>query len=369
MNKPIRLGIIGFAHMHILDLVKSFFNHPEQFSWVGCADVPPVTESVSREPGTRCHIKGELADCYGISTVFEHYHHLLDEEPDVVLVTCENARHASVVCEILERGIHVILEKPMAMTLHEAENMVRAAKLNNTKLIVNWPTTWFPSFRLARQLVHDGAVGKPFRFYYRNKESLGPFSYGQNLTESEKAAEWWYQADMGGGAMADYIGYGCNLSRWFLGERAVAATAMKSNFMSLFSNVDDYSAAMLRYPTAMSILEGSWSTISSGCIPSGPVVFGEKGTLVADRRDPVVQIYLERNLSVPTKELMPGPLPKNRSDLALELLHHMETGEPIHETLDMTVNLDTMAAMDAVFQSATTGKHELIEPPSKEALS
>lgn len=359
MNEPIRLGIVGFAHMHILDLVKGFLKLPDRFRWVGCADVPPATEPLSSEPGTRRHVMAEVVNRCAIPRVFGDYHDLLDEKPQIVLVTCENARHAPVVCDILERGIHVILEKPMAMNLAQAQKMARTAKLHDTRLIVNWPTAWDPAFRLAQRLTRDGAVGRPLKFHYRNRESLGPFSYGQNLTDREKASEWWYQADMGGGAMADYIGYGCNLSRWFLGEGAVAATAIRANFMSHFADVDDYSAAMLRYPSAVALLEGSWATASGGGIPCGPIVFGEDGTLVTDRLSPTVSLYLGRHLKEPTHQYTPDPLPEDRADLALETLHHLETGQPLHEALDLAVNLDAMAAMDAAFRSAVSGKLEM----------
>ena len=51
---------------------------------------------------------------------------------------------------------------------------------------------------------------------------------------------------------------------------------LKANFNHRFGDAEDYASLMVRYPEAVSILEGTWNTISSG-YPSGPIVWGEKG--------------------------------------------------------------------------------------------
>jgi glucose-fructose oxidoreductase len=360
----IRLGIVGFAHMHIEQMVTSFQAMPETFSWVGCADVPPNTPSICMQSGTRGHVLNAVVKKCNIPRVYDNYTDLLDEAPDMVIVTAENARHPALVTEILNRGIHVILEKPMALALDGAVQMAKTAKANKVSLIVNWPTAWDPAFRLAQKLCLDGAAGKPFKFHYRNKESLGPFSYGQTMTGEEKSSEWWYQAEMGGGAMADYIGYGCNLSRWFFGERATSAFAVKGNYSSPFAEVEDFSAATVCYPSSLALLEGSWATYASGAVPCGPIVFGDAGTIVTDRLSPKVSVYQKRHHPQPTAEYQAEPLPADRANLALEVLRHLRTGEPLHDILDMPVNLDAVAAMDACFRSAESGKMETVEAPN-----
>jgi len=362
MNK-IRLGIVGFAHMHIEQMVTGFQALPETFAWVGCADVPPNTPSISTARGTRGQVLAAVVEKCGIPRVFDQYRDLLDESPDLVIVTPENARHPALVAEILNRGIHVVLEKPMALSLAGAVAMARAAGDGKAKLIVNWPTAWDPAFRLAQKLCRDGVVGTPCKFHYRNQESLGPYSYGQSLTDEEKRNEWWYQAEMGGGAMADYIGYGCNLSRWFLGERATSAFAWKANFASPFAEVEDYATATLAYPAAVALLEGTWATYASGAIPCGPIVFGESGTIVADRLCPEVRVYQKRHHREPTAQYQAEPLPGGRANLAQEVLHHLRTGEPLHAILDLPVNLDAVAAMDACFRSAASGRMEAVDAP------
>ncbi len=66
----------------------------------------------------------------------------------------------------------------------------------------------------------------------------------------------------GGGAFLDYCCYGACMASWFLGERPTAAYGLKANFASQYGDAEDYGAIMARYPEAVAILEGSWTTRS-----------------------------------------------------------------------------------------------------------
>ena len=187
----LRVGVIGFAQMHIVSMVDDFLKRPDRFAFIGCADIPPEVQPISTQPSGRISNQAAVLKKLGMDKPFADYAALLDERPDLVLVATENAYHAKVCCDALNKGCHVILEKPMCMSEAEARAMYAAAAQNKVKLIVNWPTTWYPSLRTAHKLIADGAVGAPFKFHYRNPESLGPFSYGQNMSVEEIMGEWW----------------------------------------------------------------------------------------------------------------------------------------------------------------------------------
>ncbi len=355
----LRVGIIGFAQMHITTMVESFLALPERFCLIGCADTADGLEPISTETGTRLGTRDAILKRCAPLREFEDYRDLLNERPDLVIVTCENSRHIDVVLDALSRGIHVIMEKPMAMTLGEAVRMEAAARLNRAVLLVNWPTSWMPAMRTAQRLAQAGAVGRVLRFSYTNAESLGPFSYGQSLSPLEKSREWWYQRALGGGGAVDYLGYGCLLSRWFLGERALAAMATARNFLTDFADVEDHATLVLRYARAQALIEGTWATFSSGHIPSGPIVYGDRGTIVADKKTGVVQLYTERFQATPSRVFENEPLPEGRDTLALEFLSALENGD-VHPTLSAALNVAAMAAMDAALRSIVSGKTELV---------
>ena len=211
------------------------------------------------------------------------------------------------------------------------------------------------------ELGFSGIIGDLQRFTYTNAESMGPFSYGQSLTDEEKMHEWWYHRRYGGGAAMDYLGYGCSMSRWMLGEKATAAFCMASNIACPFSEVDDHATAVISFPHARALVEGTWATYSAGHVPSGPILYGSAGTLITDRWDSKVYLYNERHQKTAARIFEASPLPEGRSNLAEEFLYAVENGGEVHPMLSPDINLDAMAAMDAALRSIESGKLEVVK--------
>ncbi len=358
--KKYRIGIIGFGQMHIQGLVNSFLAKPDTFEFMGCADtvtdLDPISDQPDTHPAVRRTVETKCAPLKGYASVAD----LLNDKPDLVLVASETSAHCSIICDALNRGIHVIVEKPMAMSYSEAQQMCYAAKKSGCVFIINWPTAWFPPFRLIGELGFSGIIGEVQRFSYTNAESLGPFSYGQTLTDEEKLHEWWYHRRYGGGGVMDYIVYGCNLSRWMLGEKASAAFCMATNITCPYADIEDHATVVLKYPHARALVEGTWATFSSGGIPSGPILYGERGTLVTDRKGTNVALYDARFLQAPAKIFEAEPFPEGRANLAEEFLYALKTGD-MHPLLSPWLNLDAMAAMDAALRSCESGKMEVVK--------
>ncbi|MBM3190590.1 MAG: Gfo/Idh/MocA family oxidoreductase, partial [Chloroflexi bacterium] len=218
MPKTYRVGVIGFAHMHVNALIDRF-NELPNVQWVACADTVPDTPSLSMERGTRGHCLKRAHEEVGIPKVYRDYRELLDKEPlDIVIFCPENARHGEVAEAIAAHGAHMITEKPMSASLSDALRMVRAARAHGVALLVNWPTTWSPAARKIKELIEGGAIGEVLEVKWRNGASMGPLAYGQQITDAEKGAEWWHQAAPGGGALLDYCCYGGCLARWYIGQ-------------------------------------------------------------------------------------------------------------------------------------------------------
>jgi glucose-fructose oxidoreductase len=364
MATTYRLGVIGFAHGHVRGLIDRFDELPN-VEWVACADTVPEVEPLSAKPTTRGANLKQAQEKTGIPKTYDDYHEMLDtEEFDIIIFCPENAKHAEVAEAVAAHGIHMVTEKPMADTLSNALRMARAAKANDVELMVNWPTTWNPAVRTMKELIDAGTIGDVWQIKYRNGGSLGALGYNKGedaLTDQEKASEWWYQTAPGGGAMLDYCCYGSCLSRWYIGEPAVAAWGMRANVSKHFSEADDNGIIAVRFPQAMALLEGSWSTVHRG-VRNGPIAYGTEGTLVADRQGGI-RVYTSRNYDVEAYDdyVEPAPLPEGRATPAEAFVHHLETGEPLHPTLEMMFNLDAMAILDAGIRSAASGKQEMVE--------
>ena len=142
MSKTYRLGIIGFGHMHINNVASLFADHA-QVEWTACADTVPAVPELRAAPYTRDWNRAHLIETLGIPQSYGDYHEMLArEELDIVIVTSENAQHPDVVEACTQAGVHVCVEKPMAMSLAHGLRMARACRAAGTTLVVNWPLTW-----------------------------------------------------------------------------------------------------------------------------------------------------------------------------------------------------------------------------------
>ncbi len=358
--------------MHVNALLDEFARLPS-IEWVGCADTVPAVPSISTKESTRAANLKRAIEVTKIPRRYDDYRVMLErEKPDIVIFCPENAQHAEVAEAAAQAGAHLVTEKPMAATLADAQRMARAARSNKVELMVNWPTTWSPAIRAVKELVAQGVIGSLWEVKWRNGASLGPLAYGtgaNEVTDKEKAAEWWHHSAAGGGALLDYCCYGACLSRWYIDQAPVSAMGMEANVASPYGDAEDNAVITVQFPKAIAILEGTWSTWHTGT-PHGPVLFGTRGTLVvANHADPktggptqAVEVYTSRGYAgAPDRLVFGEPLPSGRATPAEEFLHHLNTGDPLHPTLQVEHNLGVMAILDAGIRSASTGAREPVQ--------
>ena len=357
-KKLYRIAAIGFAHAHMRMNLEAFASCKDRVVFVAAADVKPRISSISEQRSTRIAGLHQAVNLYGFKK-YDDYNRLLDENKiDIALVCSENAFHPQVSEILLQKGIHVVLEKPMAADMSGALRITHAKGKSNAHVYTNWPSAWNNTIRKAKKMTDEGVIGRLYKFTYRNGDSLGPFSYGQTLTDKEKSLEWWYQSDVGGGAMLDYCSYGACMSCWFINQHPIEAFGLKANYNSPYGNVEDYATITVRFPSSVAILEGSWTTINTGIEP-GPILFGTEGTMVV-KQSGQLYIYKTRHKKEPDLIIEPEPLPIERNNLGKEILYHLDTGGSLFPMLDLELNLEAMSILDAGSRSANTKKMEAI---------
>jgi predicted dehydrogenase len=143
----------------------------------------------------------------------------------------------------------------------------------------------------------------------------------------------------------------------------LSVQCLKANLKRSFGAAEDNAAMLLRFPSAIGVIEASWTTFHSG-IPNGPIVYGSNGTIVVDGAD--VLVFRDRGAKTPSFVEKGDPLPSGRATIAEEFLHRLETGDPLHPTLAFPINLAAMAILDAGIKSAERGAAEPVarlKPP------
>ena len=358
-----RVVIVGFGHVHIND-VAAHFAENERIDLCACADITPIVEELKFAPYTR---KWNLDFCskkFNLK-VYDNWLEMLDtEEADLCIVNSENAYHVEITHECARRGIGVCIEKPMATSLADGLKMVRSCQTYDTLLMINWPITWNPGMHMVKTLIDEGAVGEIIEVKTRMGHTgpLGPGAKHRGIEETtapmtdvEKARTWWHQHSSGGGAMSDYCCYGGLLSYWFIGENPVSAMGMRINSITTMGDAEDNAVMCVRYPDCYAVLEATWTTYDHTF--KSPIVYGTKGAIVGDYKTGKVQIH---HIDGSVENVVNNPLPEKLTDVSFAYVHHMDTGEPMHFTLQPEFNLDVLAILDAGIRSANSNKMELV---------
>lgn len=203
------------------------------------------------------------------------YDELLGREGiTAALVFGSNKLSQDLAVRACERGLHCLVEKPMAATLDGAERMLAAARANGVRLMVNWPFVWWPPLRHGIAMAQAGELGRIWQVRYRAAHQ-GPVELGC----SRQFCEWLYDADLNGaGALMDYCCYGAVLADVLLGRpESVTGLRVRTGLKPDLS-LDDNAVLLLRYRDALATTEASWTQI--GQLTSyQTTIYGSSGTV------------------------------------------------------------------------------------------
>lgn len=197
-------------------------------------------------------------------------------KPDAVLAYNAISEHLSVVEACAPKGIHVMVEKPLAFSVTDAVRMKSLADQNRIQLLTNYETTWYATNQSIFARVNGNEIG-PIRKMVVHDGHNGPKEIGC----SEDFLKWLTDPEKnGGGAIIDFGCYGANLMTWLMnGKTPLAVTAVTRRYKpEIYPKVDDDATILVEYAGATGIIEASWNW------PYGIKdleVFGQKGYLQA----------------------------------------------------------------------------------------
>lgn len=283
---------INFDHFHMGDLL-AMAAETEGVEIVGLCDEQPerMQDAIKK---------------FGISQdrVFTDVHACLETtKPDLVILCPAAARHGEYVELVAPYNVHVIVEKPMAASLEEADRMIAAMEKTGKKLAINWPLAWYPPHVTSKRLIDEGVIGDVIEvhFYDGNR---GPLWHGADKIELEptaerKAASWFYKKEQGGGSLLDYLGYGTTLGTWFHnGKAPIEVTCMVDEPEGL--EVDEHSITIARYDVGLSKFETRWGTFTDPWTHQpqpkcGFVIVGRDGTISSYDYDKTIFVQTRKN--------------------------------------------------------------------------
>ncbi len=332
MAERIRVGVLGLTHDHIWGNLAALAQS-EQGVLVAAADLHP-------------ELRQEVTQRYPDTQVFDFYSELLDQvELDAVYIYADNRTSAELTELATARGLHVMVEKPMASTLAAADRMRRAAHAAGVQLMINWPNAWNPALQQAFRLIREGRIGDVFQVNYRSAHA-GP----RELGCSPYFSEWLYDPRLNGaGALMDYCCYGAAMACLLLG-RPSRVTAVSGRLRKIDLPAEDNAVLIMQHAAAISTSTASWTQI--GHLSSYvPMFYGSQGTLVVQGK----QLLLATNENENGEPVDVSPPPADERNSAEFFLSHIRSGKPIEGLCSPEVSLLAQEVLEAGLRSVEQG--------------
>jgi glucose-fructose oxidoreductase len=148
-SAPLRIGVAGLTHGH----VAGFFHSALTRSDVQIVGIAEADRSLFDRYAQQHHLDGALYFA-SLGEMIARAH------PTAVVVYTNTAEHRKVVEECARNGVHVMMEKPLAVSYRDALAMADAARSGKIQVLVNYETTWYASNNAAYNLVRQGALGE-----------------------------------------------------------------------------------------------------------------------------------------------------------------------------------------------------------------
>jgi len=251
---PLRVGIAGLAHGH----VSGFLNGGALVPAGGLLHRTDVQLVGIAEPDRQLFEKYRAHDHFAPELYFATVEDLISRtHPDAVLVFTSTFDHTRIVEACAKQHVHVLMEKPLAVSYHDALRMSKAAQAGNVHVLVDYETTWYSSNKAAYDLLAGGSLGDVRKVVVHDGHR-GP----KLIHVSPEFFAWLTDPKLnGGGALYDFGCYGADLMTWIMkGEAPKTVTGVTQQLQpELYPKVDDEANVILTYPSAVAILQGSWN--------------------------------------------------------------------------------------------------------------
>ena len=343
MAAPLRIGVAGLTHSHV--------------HWILGRPAKGDIELVGiAEPNKELAIRFLERHKLPMSLWYASLAEMIEKtKPEAVTAFGSIFQHLEVVKMCAPRGIHVMVEKPLAISTDHANQMQALAKKHNIQLLTNYETTWYATNHKAFEFSQQGALGKLRKIVVHDGHE-GPKEIGVN----KEFLDWLTDPKQnGGGAVIDFGCYGANLITWLNGgQRPVSVVAVLQRFKpDIYPNVDDEATIVLEFPEMQGIIQGSWNWPFAR---KDTEVYGATGYAIADNRSKL-RVRLKGDKEEKTETLEERAAPYNDPFALLAAVIKKEIILPPNDLSSLENNMIVVEILEAAIQSAKTGKKVMLQ--------
>jgi predicted dehydrogenase len=261
--------------------------------------------------------------------------------------------HPAVVEAAAARGMHVMMEKPLAVSNADAARIVRAAKSGRIQVFVNYETTWYQSHgKLWSMFKESQAVGP-----IRKMVALDGHSGPKAINVQPEFLAWLSDpVKNGAGALFDFGCYGANLMTWLMDNaRPIAVTAVTQQFQpSVYPRVDDEASILVEYPSAQGIIQASWNWPFNR---KDLEVYGASGLAIATGGNSLRAALPKQ----PEHAVTLDPLPADERDSISHLIAVARGARQPNALSSLENNIIVTEILEAARESARTGRRIVLK--------
>lgn len=257
---------------------------PLRYALIGCGRIAPNHIAAAQANGLdiaalcdieRSHAE-KLAAQFGLSLVpiYTDYTQMLSEiHPELAAVATESGGHAKAALACIQAGCSVMIEKPIALSLADADAIVAAGRAAGVTVAVCHQNRFNKSVRKIREAMEGGRFGKMLYSTAHIRWNRGEDYYRQ--------APWRGTWEQDGGALMNQCIHNIDLLRWMLGDEITEVFAYTANLAHPYIEAEDLGLALVRFANgAMGVIEGTTAVYPNN-LEETLYLFGEKGTVKA----------------------------------------------------------------------------------------
>lgn len=204
--------------------------------------------------------------------VYTNYAEMLENESiDVVTIATESGYHAKHALDCLYKDKHVLIEKPMALSVEDADEIIKVGRERNKKICVSHQNRFNPPIQKLRRAIEEGRFGRIINGTARILWTRDDNYY--------KQAPWRGTKELDGGTLMNQCIHNIDLLQWMIGSEVERIHAERDTFLRDIE-MEDFGAILIRFKNgAIGIVEGS-ACVYPKNLEETLSIFGETGTVV-----------------------------------------------------------------------------------------
>lgn len=271
--------------------------------------------------------------------------HGLQARPDLVVVSTPTSLHIDMAAAAVGAGVSAFVEKPLGAGLSGVDQLLERVRALRVPAFIGYTLRFHPTIAKAKQLLDDGAIGRPLSARFFVGEYLPDFHPDEDYRKGYSA-----RADLGGGVMLTLI-HDIDLATWFFGSpREVFCVGGHRSRLEI--DVEDVVAMICTSPTGP-LVEIHMDYLERPA-RRGFVVVGEEGTMEWEGVEGRLTVR-RRDQEAPQTHSPPAGFERN--DMFLDEMRHVLAvlgGMERNDRIPLAVGRDALAVVDAAKRSART---------------